>query len=480
MGKKNNNKDDKDDNKGKDKKEIKSSYLERAFMKFVNDKLFGGFVNVMEKRLLPFTITGLGLVAASMIFQIFFFFGIVSGGIVKQILLLGFLTSTCYVVLGILAAVWKNYNFQVVLILSGVGLSAFYIFYFNPDPQLVVFQVMKLAFLIIWVLISTISIFFVMFYFFTSLSSKLITAGKSKEHIFLGKLIRFVAAAVIGLCIWLILANMGSPNAYIIGGLGILTSSLLLKFSTSRNPDDNNFITILGLYNFYIAYQISASVMHSDSIPNILTELLLLVFTALYSISNMTTKIKEITTDQLDDIDKKRKVFFQTRFNLFAKLKRKFGDISLILVALGCAMGYFLFILSVYIDPEIPIVGEFFDMDLGLPVFTARIFSFVSLMVFLVMYITYKTSEGFRESSLNNYSFKQGMKIVGDKIGAWGRRVKGRFQFRKNKKGELKTDKKAEKDQQKKAEKKAGKKAEKDQQKNSEDEEFLEFIDENN
>jgi len=65
-------------------------------------------------------------------------------------------------------------------------------------------------------------------------------------------------------------------------------------------------------------------------------------------------------------------------------------------------------------------------------------------MIFIISFITFLTSERFRQLATNNYDFKQGLKIVGDKMSAWGSRVKNRFSFLKSSKNEEENDEESE------------------------------------
>ena len=96
-------------------------------------------------------------------------------------------------------------------------------------------------------------------------------------------------------------------------------------------------------------------------------------------------------------------------------------------MAMGLAMGYFMFILSFYIDPSIPIMGGWFGIDMGVAVFTHRVFSFVALLVFLGIFSLYKSSPTFRDFTTNKYTLRQGFKIAGDKIAAIGKKMKAKF-----------------------------------------------------
>ena len=124
--------------------------------------------------------------------------------LVNDFLLLGFLIAGSIVVFGLISAVWKNYIFQTIFVFIGIILSIIIVFVFSPDPDLVVFQVLEFLFLVSWIIISSVSLFFIFFYFFTGIPGKIVLAGKSDDRIFLGGIIRFISLGTIGISIVII------------------------------------------------------------------------------------------------------------------------------------------------------------------------------------------------------------------------------------------------------------------------------------
>jgi hypothetical protein len=449
----------------KEEKTAKPSYIERAFTNFIREKITSGWESITDRSILPFTVICFSIVGLSIIGMLLNALELniiqVPIELVKKFMIWGFLSAASFVVLGLLSAIWKKYTFQFVLVIGGVLASGYWIYAYNPDPSALGFQILKLCFLFIWVVNSCLSLFFLIFFFFTGLSGKLVTAGKSDNHVFLGVLLRLVAVGTLIFSILLIIFNW-TLHAIVLGVMAIIAIGMYLAYSwgAERNATNCNFITIMGLYNFYILYQISSAITPSDQIPNIMTELLLLIFTALYSITNIATKVKDIDLDQLDKMEKDlRTEFFQKKFNIFPRLKRKIGDFSLIIMAMGLAMGYFMFILSFYIDPYIPIMGGWFGIDMGVAVFTHRVFAFVALVVFLGVFSLYKSSPTFRDFTTNKYNLRQGFKIAGDKIAAIGKKMKAKFGWGLKGRDESPNEKKPNK-------------------KKSDDEEFLDLVEE--
>jgi hypothetical protein len=428
----------------------KASYIERSLKSYFIDTFLNGFKLLFEKTYLPFSIVlfsvlGLNIVAIFLHFQDVAW---MTEDLVKNFLLLGFLIAGSIVLFGLISAVWKNYIFQTILVFIGIILSIILVFVFKPDPDLSVFQFLKFIFLISWILISTSSLFFIIFYFFTGISGKIVLAGKSDDHIFLGGFIRFISLGTIGISIVIIIKNLQSINAIVLGAMGIIVGLIILIYgwTVDLNDTTTNFITIMGCFNFYITYQLSASISPTLTVKNAFTEIIILIFTALYYIQSKVSKVEGIETSQFEKKKGGRKVFFQKRLIISALSKQIFGDLSLILLTIGSALGYSLILLSVLIDPSLPLFEEvsFFTVDIGIPLLSHRTFAFISMMIFLISFITFLSSERFRQLATNNYDFKQGLKIVGDKMSAWSGRVKKRFSFWKSSRNKDENDKNSE------------------------------------
>ncbi|WP_371804734.1 hypothetical protein [Candidatus Lokiarchaeum ossiferum] len=412
----------------------KSSYVERALGKFFVDQIFGGFRTLLTKRLLPFSMILFLTLGINIGAVILYSFEVnwMSLSLVTTLYHLGLFIAIVFVVFGIIAAIWKQYLFQVIVVFVGIIVAFILIFVIGIPEVWVGFDAIEVVFLLIWVFISSISMFFIIFYFFTGIEGKLLTAGKSDDHLFMGGILRLVSIGSIGLCIALILLNM-SLNAIIIGAIGIGVNILYLVFgfTAKRNASTSNFIAILGLFNIYIAYQLSAAITPSQGIENAFTELFLLIFTAFYYIQSKTNTVASIDDSRLEKVDSGRKVFFQKKLLFSARIEKMLGELSLIIIAIGFALGYSLILLNVTVDASLPF-GTFFEVDLGLPVVSHRLFALASLVILLIMMIFYVTSENFRELATNHYSFTQGVKIVGDKIKVIGKKIKNPFS-RKNK-----------------------------------------------
>jgi hypothetical protein len=414
--------------------ERKPSYIERAMITFVKDKLVGGFDALKKPLILPFSVLSIGVLMINFVLAISLaHFDDPNINLwLRRFQLIHLIMAVSLVLFGFVSAIFKNPRVQQIFVLVGMLGSTIAVGIINPDPDLIIFDIFKTIFLIIWILISCTSLYFMFLYLFNGLPGKMITAGKSQDHIFLEPILNFGALITIAFSILLMIKNP-VINAYIIGGLGIIAALLVLYFTfrAERNDSNVNYATIIGLYNLYIAYQLSGSIERADNLPNMLTELVLLVFIALYNIKNLTMRLEKMDMKELELEQQFREVFFQKHANIFPKIKNKMGDFSLIIIALGLSIGYFNFVLFSYISPTFPILGGFIDASLGLSVISKRMFSLVSTLLLIGMTIVFFKSPRFRDMVVNKYNLKQAFHIAGDVVRSWGRRLKHKIQSRK-------------------------------------------------
>jgi hypothetical protein len=409
----------------------KPTYLERAFLSFFKEKFFGGLQAMRAKTIWPFSAIGLGtlLVTIALMGMNFQDEARPYEELIAQFLTFSSLSAMALVVFGLASAAWKQPVFQVVLGLAGVGLAAYLSFLTDIGESWSGVAVIRLVFLVVWILNSTISMLFLLIYLFTGIGGKLICAGKSDDHTFLGGLCSLLVLATAGLSAYLMVMDRNF-NAWLIGGLGITfaVAYLALVVTLKKDGTTTNFLTIVGLYNILLVYRLTGAVAPAEDLPNIVTELAITTFVALYTIQNMANRVSLIDTAQLEAQKRKmRSVFFQARLNVFPRIKSIFGDHALILLALGLTFGYFTIVVKGFVDPSYPILDQFIDSTLGLNVISHRLHLLASLVLLLAVMVIFKTSEHFRQFVTNKYNVKQAAKIAGDVVKSLGKRLKRRF-----------------------------------------------------
>ena len=133
-----------------------------------------------------------------------------------------------------------------------------------------------------------------------------------------------------------------------------------------------------------------------------------------------------IDDSRMEKIDSGRKVFFQKKLLFSAQIEHFLGELALIIIAMGFALGYSLILLFIVVDPSLPF-GTFFEVDLGLPVVSHRLFALASLVIMIMMMLFLIFSAKFRELATNHYNFTQGVKILGDKVKVFKKKIKNPF-----------------------------------------------------
>lgn len=410
------------------------SYIERAMKSYINDKFLSGFRVLFQTKNLPFSsilflVLGVNITALILNIQNISW---MTDDLLENLIIIGFFIAVAMMLFSLLSAIWKNYTFQWIIIYVGIlgGVLLGVLLNLNFASMLV--QVIRAFFILIWIFIAVLSTFFIVVYLFTSLSGKILVYGKSENHIFMGWIIRIAAFGTLGLSGYIMYVNFGTVNAMIVAGLGIICSLTILIFSwtATLNKTSTNFITIMGLFNFSIVYDLSTSIDQSfgNGETTLIIEIILFIFTALYYIQSKIRIINNIETTRLDSKDKKRRVFFQQRVLISEYSKKIFGEFALVIMTIGITLGYSLVLLSLFIDPQLPFSSPYGPLiDIGIPLAIHRLSAIISMLLFLICFILLRFSETFRDFVTNKYSFSHGMKVLGDTVGAVGRRIKTRF-----------------------------------------------------
>lgn len=416
-----------------------ASYVERAINSYFQEKFLGGFRVLLQKKYLPFSIILFSVLAMNITALILYFQDIswMTLTLLSNLILVSYLIGVAIILFSIISAIWQKYLFQLILVYVGIILAILSGIFFDLTLEDTIIQLIKLTFIIIWTLIACFSVFFAIFYLFTGISGKVLVAGKDDEHIFMGNIFRLIAFASLGLSIYILILNYPTFNAMLVAILGIIASLVYLIYSWSakRNKTTTNFLSILGCYNIYITYHLSVSIHTTEKVKNVLTEIILFIFTAFYYIQSKVQKVEDIGAERLESKEKKRRIFFQQRLIISEYSKRILGELVLVLMTIGITLGYSTVLLSLFIDPSLPLVNQWsiFTEDIGIPLAAHRLSSIISLLIFLVSFIIFQFSEEFRDFATNNYNFTQGLKILGDKVGSFGRRIGGLFKRKKNK-----------------------------------------------
>ena len=416
-----------------------SSYLERALKSYIDDKFLSGFRTLFQKKNLPFS-SILFLVLTINITALILNIQNVSwmtDVLLTKLVIIGFFIAIGLMVFSLLSAFWKNYTFQWIFIYVGVLAGIVFGVFLNLEFTNLLVQGVRSFFILVWIFIAVLTTFFALVYLFTSFSGKIIVYRKSENHIFMGLILRIGALGTLCLSGYILYVNFGTINAMIVAILGIASSLTFLIFSwaATRDKTSTNFITIMGLFNFYIVYLLSSSIGQAVEIEesNIVIEIILFIFIALYYIQSKVRTIDNIETTRLDSKEeKKRRVFFQQRVLISEYSKKIFGEFALVVMTIGITLGYSLVLLSLFIDPQLPFSSYYAPLlDIGIPLATHRLSSIIAMVLFLGSFILFRFSENFRDFVTNKYSFSHGMKVLGDTMGAMGRRIKERLQIDK-------------------------------------------------
>ncbi len=394
------------------------SYIERTLYWFLKNKVFGGIKKLKAKEYLPFAILILGFAAintvATILLQFDFIFTL---ELVQKMLILQLFVAFGLIIAGFINGHLKSFaSYYIVSILPiAAFVVLFFIFNVNYDQNLV--QYSKLAFFLIWVLISCVSFFFLMLYFFTSFPKKVIMLGAPKEHIFFGPIVKMVVYISIPIYIYMLFPFPPSLASLIICVYGILVAILILFILRSapkkidKHPGAVNFVTAIGFFYIYLFYHLIVSFSFtSNNLSSIIMDDLLLFIITLYLVQSLTRRISE-TPEQIQPDESP--IRFQTRIYFTDRLKKVLGERGVVIIVMGLVLGYQMAYLDSLFVTQFPILSDFFTSDLRLSALYHRVFLIFSFFVIIIAIIIFYSSDRFRDLMVDKYTVKQVFKYIG-------------------------------------------------------------------
>ena len=395
------------------------SYLERTLSWFLKNRIFGGIQKLKQKEYLPFTLIILSITTITTIFALLYhlngLISLISLNLIHFLLLLELFLSFGIILAGILMGRVKNLFLYFTFAFLIVAIFAFISIYFDWEYTLLFFRYSKLVYLLIWILISSISMFFLTLYFFTSFPKKVITLGMPKGHIFFGYLIKIIIYISIPLYILIILNfSLGSLILSTFGIITVIMILILLKRAPKKVesiPGIINFATAIGFFYIFMSYHLIMSFSSiSTTFSSLIIDTIFLLIVVLFLVQSFTRRISETPTRLKSH---QVPVRFQSRLYFTDRLKSIFGERGLVLVIMGIALGYHMAILDSFFKIDIPILPTFFTPNLELITIYHRIFLMCSLLTILIAIIVFKVSKRFKKFMIDKYTIKQVLTYIG-------------------------------------------------------------------
>ncbi len=447
------------------KKGMSMSYIERALYQYINKMIFGGYKKLMEPKYRGFFGYLVFLLISSItVTAMHFFTTYISRNILEIVLVFDLFTALAYVVGGLSGVFFKNgkgVSILTIILCAGAGVGTFFYYLFDLNYDNLIFQSTKLVLLTIYIMISTISIFFIILSFHTSLTYRVLSLGNSPNRLFFSPIIKLASWICLFLFIGLLMQE--SLITFIISIIGIvITIIITLKMYATpvigREPSYEekslhqakmNFRQVLGFYNLYLMYRITQSFQTTNgSSTNLWVDLVLMIINVFFVINSLSKKV-----DRVEDIEKKKESSFSLRRKNRAtmKVKKAIGEKGLILIALAIGFSYFVSLVDSYIHAEslISYLGPS-GTDLSTNINRGSLLVALAFLAFILVY--FKVSDTFKELLINRYSWDHAIRMFGDvmrakldhtveqvknavevskdKISEWGKGIKDYFKKR--------------------------------------------------
>lgn len=388
---------------------------------FLRNRIFGGIQKLKKKEYIVFTLIILLITSINTILAVLFHLSLFTGlEFIQTMLILEMFIAFAIIISGVL--IGKIKNFILYIIIFGIVLIFFGFAYFSLEWTYTqaTFTVFKVVFFFAWILISSISLFFLILYFFTSFPKKVITLGMPKDHIFFGPILKLVAWISIPLYIYMII--QGDPSSIIFGIFGLLNAIIVLRLmwrapkKVEKRPGMVNFATAVGSFNMFVFYHLIMSFTYAgENAFSLVLEIVMLLIGVLYLVQTLTRRISE-SPDQ--PIPFENPVQFQSRIYFTSKMKKIFGERGLVIIVLGLALGYHMvyldafFIGDVFIS-EIPILNTFVNPNLKISDLYHRFYLLVSFFIILIAWFTFKSSKRFKGFMVDKFTLQQVLRYIG-------------------------------------------------------------------
>ena len=402
--------------------ELKKSFFERAISSFLKKQFISGLKILTSRPYIFFFIYSLIIILVSITFGILYALKVPYPLVFFEKTLLVALCSGLSFVLGGFLGGLSNYpNFTNVLTIILFVCSYVIAYFFEISADF--FQWIKLLFLVAYVLIGSMTMFFIIVSFHTSLSYRVITMGNSPNRMFFQELIRFGVWITIPMYIYMFFQK--SLDSQILSILGMIISILLLvqmysvpntekgdRFEKKEyNKVKINFKQILGFYNLYLIYHASQSFNTGGKITNLILDILILALNAFYIVNNYCKMIENI-----DDYDESMKILFrfQRPSSNLMKFKKQIGDKGMIFMALGVTVGYITVLMNSYLNTPMVLLESLGAEGVPLNVIYHRMFLYFALILIVLMTILFNKSTIFRLKLVNRYSVRHAMQMFAD------------------------------------------------------------------
>jgi hypothetical protein len=401
-----------------------ASYVERALYSYLRKAVVGG-IEVLKTP--PYRIYFwyvMILIFGSIITGALFNLGIlITPEILRFILFLEFVSALALILGGICGALFRKEaiidTFTIVLLVTGAVIA----WMFPEFSSHIIIEWAQSGLFILYTILISISLFYIIVYYQSSLYSRIVSVGNSPNRLFFEPVLRLVTWIIIGLSMYL--AIQEGRSGFILGVMGFVVGWILLLYlyysPRLKKDADNvakdlhnakmNFRQVLGYFNFYILYNMAFSLNSESNLGNFLVELILLSVNSFFIINNLARKV-----DNILDIDKEQKknFRFQSTSEFFMRLKKAIGMKPLILICLGISLGYQSILLGSSTQLDQLTVMITFDSVLNISTFYHRTVLFICLVWIIISMLYFHNSTEYRDMYVNRYTLRHVLAMFGD------------------------------------------------------------------
>src|SRR5271157_3571563 len=398
------------------------SYIERALGWFLKNKVFAGFRTLRDKQYIGFFIVGvLALVASTGLILLGMTTFIVSMTLMRLAILLETALAIGFFIAGLLighTGTKLGYGIGMPIVLGCAFLAYFFL---EGMDESNIFKWIRFALLVLWALISTLSMFSLTRSYFTSLASKFIAIGNPQERVFFQPIVRIVAILSVPIFVYILFTPGGGDTWFALLGIIYCVLVLLVLFKIVHVENAETYASIVGYFNIYLFYQLVMAFSETNyNVGALLLDIGVNLFISLYVIQNWTSRVSKLEdlpdtepaevparTPRSDPADQEKPSFG-------SKAKKVVGEKALVMFAIGMVLGNQAVFLGSYLGSSIALLSPFTTLDSNLPGVYDRVFIICGIFIMTASVLLFMQSTRFQRSVTNSYTYRDVVPLLFD------------------------------------------------------------------
>jgi hypothetical protein len=407
----------------------KKAYIERVLYSYLKRFFLQGYRKLTEKQNRIYFYYTLAITGASIIISMLYALEIIIDEQILQFIIIFCLaTSIALIIGGFIGGILKNHKFQdfftIFLLIGAIGCGILLGIWKPINFESTWLEIIKIILFLFYVLIASISLFFIIISFITALSYRFLNWGNSPNRLLFQGALKIIVWASIPMYGYLFF--QGSLDAQLLAVTGIFIAGIMLynfyslpKMDSAESFTEKSYLRakmhfnqVIGFYYLYLIYHLSQSFNSQQDLSNLTVNIILLAINTIFMINNLSRKVDRIQEEE----DLQRAFLFQRKTGISIRIKKWIGEKGLILMMLGLSLGYHAVYMDSYLGRNLKLIIFLSNeaRDAPLNATYHRTFLGMGLLIIFITLLIFRKSESFQRIFINRYSVRHVMKMFGD------------------------------------------------------------------